>query len=59
MFVSEDIQEQRLAHCNQCEFYTKLNFCSKCNCFMPVKVKLAYKSCPIGLWHSENELLNK
>ena len=50
MFVNETIQKERLALCESCEHYTTLNFCSRCNCFMPVKTKLARKVCPEGKW---------
>ena len=50
MFVSEEIQQQRIKICENCEHYTKLNFCSRCNCFMPVKTRLPYKKCPIDKW---------
>lgn len=49
-FVTEEIQDERLKICNTCEHYTKLKFCSQCNCFMPVKTKLSYKKCPVGKW---------
>jgi hypothetical protein len=59
MFASEEVQKERLKLCNDCEFYSKLSFCMKCNCFMPAKVKFAGKSCPIGLWNTSLHEINK
>ena len=50
LFVSEEVQQYRYKICEGCENFTTLKFCSKCNCFMPVKTKLPYKKCPIDLW---------
>lgn len=50
MFVDETVQQQRIKICKSCEHYTTLNFCSKCNCFMPIKTKLAHKKCPLDKW---------
>jgi len=36
--------------CEQCEFFTSLKFCSKCNCYMPLKTKFPSKTCPIDKW---------
>lgn len=49
-FVTDQQQEERLAICESCEHYTSLKFCSQCNCFMPVKTKLAGKKCPLEKW---------
>jgi hypothetical protein len=39
----------RMDACNMCEFY-KNSRCTKCGCFMEVKVKLLSLECPIGKW---------
>jgi hypothetical protein len=50
IFVTDQQQEERLTICGACEHYTSLKFCSQCNCFMPVKSKLASKKCPLDKW---------
>ena len=46
----EDILNMRWDLCSSCEFLTESNKCQKCGCFMKVKHKLAFASCPIGKW---------
>jgi uncharacterized paraquat-inducible protein A len=37
--------------CNSCEFFNKSQErCTKCGCFMAVKVYLKAANCPIGKW---------
>jgi len=49
--VSEESQKKRWEICNRCEFLTKsLKRCQKCGCFMALKVKFDYASCPKGKW---------
>jgi hypothetical protein len=37
--------------CNSCEFFNKAQErCTKCGCFMAVKVYLKASHCPIGKW---------
>ncbi len=50
MIVDNNIQQYRYSICEQCEHFTNLKFCNKCNCFMPVKTKLSHKRCPIDKW---------
>lgn len=42
--------EERMATCRACDKLTQLNFCSECNCFMPLKTRLKGSSCPINKW---------
>ena len=51
---NEDILKMRWDMCLDCEFLTDSNRCEKCGCFMKVKHKLAYASCPIGRWDRYN-----
>jgi len=47
----EKIAKERWEKCLDCTFLTqKTKRCSKCGCFMTVKVKLKKAKCPIGIW---------
>ena len=52
---NQDILDERWNLCSGCEFLTETNKCEKCGCFMKVKHKLAYASCPIGKWGKYTE----
>ena len=47
---NQTILDERWDLCTSCEFLTEENTCQKCGCFMKVKHKLAFASCPIGKW---------
>lgn len=49
---AEDKEAQsRKAICETCEFYNKAQErCTKCGCYMAVKVYLKASSCPVGKW---------
>jgi hypothetical protein len=49
---SDDAEaNQRKSICNSCEFFNKSQErCTKCGCFMAVKVYLKASHCPIGKW---------
>jgi hypothetical protein len=51
-FVSEQQQQDRLAHCRSCEKLNSMNFCEMCWCLIPMKVKLYPANCPMGKWDS-------
>ena len=39
-FVRPELQNERLALCNNCDSYDKVNFlCEKCQCFMKMKIR--------------------
>lgn len=41
----------RMKMCLQCEhFFKPTRQCTKCGCFMPVKVRLKNSSCPVKKW---------
>ena len=41
----------RMSICRSCDnLKTKLPLCKQCKCFMPVKTRLKFASCPIGKW---------
>lgn len=49
--VSDEVLEQRLAICKDCEFFIKLSKqCKKCGCFMRLKGSLPHSECPVGKW---------
>jgi hypothetical protein len=51
-FKIEDAEaNKRKSICNTCEFFNKAQErCTKCGCFMAVKVYLKASNCPIGKW---------
>ena len=43
--------EQRYEICKGCEFFNAiLKTCTKCGCFMPMKVEIKSVKCPAGKW---------
>lgn len=51
--ITSDSQDtnQRLGICNKCPKLTKATGrCDLCGCFVFLKVKLDFESCPIGKW---------
>ena len=55
----QEILDHRWDLCSGCEFLTDSNKCEKCGCFMKVKHKLAFASCPIGKWDKYSETKGK
>lgn len=52
--VARRVRKSRLEVCRQCEYYTGLEQCALCGCFMPAKVMLPHASCPAGKWEAED-----
>ncbi len=52
LIYDQDVLDIRWNICKGCEFLTESNKCQKCGCFMKVKHKFAYASCPVGKWDS-------
>lgn len=51
--VSDEIKDQRMSICNDCEHLIKFTKqCKKCGCFMHLKTKLAPAFCPVGKWEA-------
>ena len=48
--VEDSIKEQRMKICKSCENLTKVQTCTKCGCFMPLKTWFKTFSCPNGKW---------
>lgn len=54
--ASEELKEQRLAICRECEFFVSFTQqCLKCGCHMPLKTKLADAYCPVHKWEAVSE----
>jgi hypothetical protein len=53
--VTKDVAQERFDICKGCPFLLATNQCSKCGCFMKLKVKLAHAECPIGKWGKVNQ----
>ena len=55
--TSNEEESKRLNLCNSCEFSKKVfnsfDICSKCNCVILTKIKLASASCPENKWFAE------
>lgn len=47
--VSDEVREKRWSMCQGCPFLQE-NRCSKCGCFMKVKVAFQTSKCPIDKW---------
>ena len=48
-FLDKEISDRRMGICTECEFLVK-NFCKKCMCFMPAKVRLKKATCKENKW---------
>ena len=69
VIVPQEIAERRWGICIQCEFlkYDEMNpdtnkkdgRCTKCGCFMNVKVHYATAECPVGNWPQECDCQDK
>jgi hypothetical protein len=46
----ETIALNRFKICAKCPMKSPRNFCRKCGCFLPAKVRSLNDSCPIGNW---------
>lgn len=56
IFVNLDTAKARFSICKNCEKFNSLvKVCSVCNCFMPAKVMLGFKSCPLQKWGKGTE----
>ena len=54
--VDDAVAAKRLEVCESCEFLINLTKqCSKCFCFMPLKVKLPHATCPENRWDDHSQ----
>lgn len=42
--------KQKFEICQKCEFLRNNSTCKKCNCFMPIKVRIPNLKCPVNKW---------
>lgn len=49
-YVSKDIAQARYDICKECPFLLPTKQCSKCGCFMKLKVTMAHAECPEHKW---------
>lgn len=53
-FVSDDIAQQRLQSCLECEKLVRVTKqCRLCGCFVAAKTKMRSASCPLGIWGAD------
>jgi hypothetical protein len=45
----EDFKE-RMNICRSCDKLNIINFCTECNCFMPLKTRIRIAQCPMDKW---------
>jgi len=51
-FVNIEQAKQRYQICKSCEqFNSLLKTCNQCRCFMPAKVTIGKKKCPLLKWN--------
>jgi hypothetical protein len=51
LFVDKNTQDDRYNICKSCDKFINLTKqCKECGCFMTLKTKLKFASCPIGKW---------
>jgi len=51
--VTDEIYNQRYAKCKECPSFRADGRCAECGCFMNLKAKFKFASCPKGEWESE------
>lgn len=52
--VSEEVYNQRMATCMDCDYLEKEQLrCIQCGCFMKVKSAFKKSYCPVGKWKAE------
>ena len=51
-YTEEEIvtNQTRIAICETCEEYNEFKFCNQCKCFMPLKARIPFTTCPLGKW---------
>ena len=50
-FVTRTVANERYTKCINCDvFNSKLNNCTICGCYMPIKTKLEKSTCPMEIW---------
>jgi hypothetical protein len=55
LFVSKEVQQERLSICHECEYYDpNQERCKHCGCFLEQKTKFSSGSCPINKWEKSD-----
>jgi len=44
------LSKSKLDICKECPELSDLMFCNQCKCFMPMKTRIPFTSCPLGKW---------
>ncbi len=60
--VNNQVKQQRMEICQDCESFTSFRTCKQCGCYMPAKAMLAIAECPMGKWKESEpgqNLINK
>ena len=53
LFVSDEVKQQRLIICKECEYYDAQQIrCKSCGCFLLQKASFSLDSCPLQKWSS-------
>ncbi len=51
IWAEKKVAQSRFDICKQCEHLFKpTNTCTRCGCFMKIKVKVGSMGCPVGKW---------
>lgn len=58
LIAPEEVQEERIAVCQTCEYYFKpTGQCKKCGCFVKIKASLAPFACPVNKWGEYKQII--
>jgi hypothetical protein len=49
-FTTKETADQRYEVCKTCDALSILKTCKECGCIMPLKVRIAHVTCPLGKW---------
>lgn len=53
--VTDEIYKERTMTCRNCDRYNEMqNVCMECGCFVPMKTKIIFDSCPLNKWAEDN-----
>ena len=60
LLAPRDTQFKRLEECKACEFYDESQGrCTKCGCFMKMKVTMSFEKCPVDKWGPDDTSFNE
>lgn len=59
-FTTDEKEAERVKICKGCEHYNrKEDECEECGCYIPIKTKVVFESCPVNKWGVDKESWNK